>query len=1293
MDFYEEWKRTLDQQLAAGQIPESYYLNELSILRNGQRTTLSELGLYASRMATSCVGTSTPGVKSGINAQTDAAASNRGSEGLSHAADPIDMATGGHLIRRAFFFGVLDDEPGLVLEHLSVRTAENLVGRSWAHDWQARASYDAPNDAVTIHWINTRANRFTRTTPTGPWRSADWDVRYDRVVSGTGGGWRLERQAGDAWEFDSAGRLTARVTRHGRRVTVSRDANQRVAALADSTTGRTLTFAYDGAGRLLTVRDPLNREVRLEYNADGDLELLTDPAGNATFYGYNSTGQVLTAVDQEGRILFTNTYDGSGRVTIQSDGVPGHPVTTINYDEEIYPGHIVTTLKDRLGNGYSFIHDDEYRLESRGEPGSRNMAFVNTAPPANENLLEYATDPRFAAIKRLLDPAGNVLSVTDSIGLRETSTYDEAGNRTSQQDSLNHTTTFSYNGNRSVTSITDPRGKITLFTYNAAQQPLTRTRPRGGVTTWSYSAGGVLQSITDEASQTTQFTYDAAGRLIGTTDPANGSTTWALDGMDRVTEMTDPLNRHWRWTYDSHGHVLTATDPASRVTTHTYDGNGNRLTTRDPVNGLTTYVYDAEDNLTMVTDPAGRVTEYQYDGAGRLTGTRLAPGLAWAMLYLNATGDVIRTDGVRSPMIADYDVRSRITSVGKELTTTTYFGYEGHDCDRLAAVSIPWAGRETSFAYDNAGNLTQVTKTGGGQSTLTYDDDGNLASVTDANGQTTAYSYDAAGRMTSETMPGGGSIQYGYNNRDLLTSRTNARNQQATMTYDAAGRMTAQSDPAGTVAVTYDNVDNVTAITEGSKTLGFEYDALDRVTRFTDAEGNVIEYGYDGAGLLTSLTYPGGRVVTYGYDAAGRLTSVTDWAGRVTTYTWDSLSRLSSETKPNGVITSRNYASTGVVTQIRVWKGAATIAQIDMQYSLMDRITSETREGITDFFPPSVKMTIGADNRLATFDGQSCAHDADGNMTSGPDRTGAITPFSYDARNRLSAHGGIAYSYDALNHRVAYATTAGTTRFVVDPVSELSQVLIRTDPSGNQTFYVYGLGLIAEDGPSGYRVYHYDRRGSTIALTDAAGQVAQRFAYGPYGEYSGDPATALTPFLFNGRDGVMTDPNGLYCMRSRFYHPLVKRFVNRDVWSGDPTEPLTLNRYAFVTGDPISLTDPYGLSPLDSDAVTVQPFSDVGGAQPQGPVFGPPSPPVPSALDRKLEQIHQIMTDVDLDFSRIMKARIKQARDSVSDAERRANSQALQMQINKIRRRVDSPVSDKGKFLIRPSRNVGGVRD
>ncbi len=81
---------------------------------------------------------------------------------------------------------------------------------------------------------------------------------------------------------------------------------------------------------------------------------------------------------------------------------------------------------------------------------------------------------------------------------------------------------------------------------------------------------------------------------------------------------------------------------------------------------------------------------------------------------------------------------------------------------------------------------------------------------------------------------------------------------------------------------------------------------------------------------------------------------------------------------------------------------------------------------------------------------------------------------------------------------------------MVNSLPALSQVLVKEEDR-QKTFYVYGLGLIGQESNGEYLTYHFDLRGSTVALTDETGVVTKRFQYLPYGlRISGDAST--TPF-------------------------------------------------------------------------------------------------------------------------------------------------------------------------------------
>ena len=78
-------------------------------------------------------------------------------------------------------------------------------------------------------------------------------------------------------------------------------------------------------------------------------------------------------------------------------------------------------------------------------------------------------------------------------------------------------------------------------------------------------------------------------------------------------------------------------------------------------------------------------------------------------------------------------------------------------------------------------------------------------------------------------------------------------------------------------------------------------------------------------------------------------------------------------------------------------------------------------------------------------------------------------------------------------------------------------MLVKTDPGNTKTYYIYGLGLIGEESNSVYKSYHYDLRGSTVALSNINGAVTDRFQYGPYGELQKISGDSTTPFLYSDR--------------------------------------------------------------------------------------------------------------------------------------------------------------------------------
>jgi len=108
---------------------------------------------------------------------------------------------------------------------------------------------------------------------------------------------------------------------------------------------------------------------------------------------------------------------------------------------------------------------------------------------------------------------------------------------------------------------------------------------------------------------------------------------------------------------------------------------------------------------------------------------------------------------------------------------------------------------------------------------------------------------------------------------------------------------------------------------------------------------------------------------------------------------------------------------------------------------------------------------------------------------------------------------------------------------------------------------------------------HTDHLGSTRVITDLNGQLVSQENYFPFGkEMPTLSGTTLTKsFTGHERDSE----SGMYYMMARPYNPELGRFVAPDPWRGAALEDTQgWNKYAYVTNNPVSYTDPSGLFSL-----------------------------------------------------------------------------------------------------------------
>jgi len=423
-----------------------------------------------------------------------------------------------------------------------------------------------------------------------------------------------------------------------------------------------------------------------------------------------------------------------------------------------------------------------------------------------------------------------------------------------------------------------------------------------------------------------------------------------------------------------------------------------------------------------------------------------------------------------------------------------------------------------------------------------------------------------------------------YDARGLETSMTTARGHVISYTYDAAGQTTGTTYGSTSISHVLDeNGNRVLSVIDGAP-VSRSFDALDRLTSRTDEFGNRVDAVRDLAGRLRELIYPSDLngdserdKVLYGYDDLHRLTSVEDWDGNRTTYDYDRLGRPIRTTLPDGSAITTSWDDAGRLVGISDPGG-----DFNASYRL-------NAAGV----PTSASLSLPLDPVISTDDttylygsrnelesssaGADFAYDNSGNMTSGT-IGGVSVSLLHNEVHELTSIGAANYRYDMDGLRIETDRSGTVRRYVYDIFSGAPRLLEEHDESGNVVSrYVHGLGLISRDGSEGFRVYHFDSRGSTVSLTDGTGTITDRYAYDPFGRPAGHAGATLQPFRYNGRDGVFDDDNGLYFMSTRYYAYELQRFIEIDHgYEGDLSDPQSLNRSAFGRGNPIQVVDPDG---------------------------------------------------------------------------------------------------------------------
>jgi RHS repeat-associated protein len=625
-------------------------------------------------------------------------------------------------------------------------------------------------------------------------------------------------------------------------------------------------------------------------------------------------------------------------------------------------------------------------------------------------------------------------------------------------DRFGNTANLNYDGQMRLVSIQDATGLLSTFAYNLPGRPLQVTAitdPFGRSASLQYDGSGRLTGITDVLGLTSQFAYNAASQVVSMTTPY-GTTQFSFgdNGNQRFLQATDPLGYTERLEFRQLAPGIPYSDPANLVP------QGIVLPFNQYLSGRNTFYWDkyaqqlAAGNYTQArikhwthwattpTMTGDTVESIKYPLESRIWHNypgQPAPGQPGSGFGTAITGSLdkpsrtarVLDDGSTQLTQYSYNTIGNPTSVTDPVGRVTQINYAGNQID---VVSV----RQKTSAS--------------GYSTLagfTYDSRHLPLTYTDAAGRTTSYAYNQAGQLLSETDALGQTTQYEYDNRGYLLRIVNPNGRtQESYSYDSYGRMATRTDSEGLrLRYEYDNFDRLTRIyhPDGTATT-YTYDRLD-LAAVTDRQGRTTSYEYDANRNRTDVIDPLGRRISLAYYPNGKLKSLTDGNGNTTTWQRDIQSRVTAKQFADGSQTSHAYESrTSRLKTVTDPLGQKT----NRSYARDDRLTALSYSNAVHP-TPSVGFTWDA-----YFPRRAAMSDGSGVTGYQYYPAGSLGALKLAVEDGPGAHDAIAYAYDALGRVVERGIDSSSETFAYD---SLGRVIGHNSPLGN-----FALTYLGETG-------------------------------------------------------------------------------------------------------------------------------------------------------------------------------------------------------------------------------------
>lgn len=963
------------------------------------------------------------------------------------------------------------------------------------------------------------------------------------------------------YQYDELGRELMRTEAYGapqqRTVSTIWDLNFSVPD-SISEPGRTTSFTYDSTGNLLTktVTDTASSVSRTwtysNYSSFGAPQNIDGPRTDVsdvtqlTYYpitaGDPRSGQLQQITDALGNVTTFNSYDPSGRLTQWTD--PNGLVTSLTYT-------------------------------ARGWLASRQVGT---------EITQYT-----------YDGVGQLQSITLPSGISFSYSYNAAHQLVGIQDQLRNRIVYSVDamGNRTSESVYDANGNIT-FTHSQV-----------------FNALNQLSQDVGAQNQTIAYSYDANGNRTGITNQLGGQSSAVYDALNRLTASVDAAGEQVQKNYTPLDQIASVTDPRGLATMYYANALGDVSGVVSPDSGTTSSIYDSAGNLVGRTDAKGQQTRYQYDALNRLTKITRADQSTVTISYDQGPNGIGRITGMTDESGStawNYDQHGRViqrSAVIGANTLTTSYQYDG--TGRLVSTSLP-SGNKINYAWSN-GQIVAVTLNGpaskGGAATpmlsnIVYRPFGGPAGWILGNGESVVRAVDLDGRVVADPVE---TISYDAGSRvnSRILGNASILKDTETFGYDAANRLVSYTDSNNTVGFEYDLSGNRTQQTINGIETDFNIDTgsnriLSVVQPQTPSAARRApherrDYAMRpkpssslGGGLVRVVL--GGSLVVISLDKS----SIT--VGQSATLSWGGIDLRSCTA-------SGSWAGTqpAAGSMVEIPAVAGTYTYTITCSSVFGNVTDSATLTVTGV-PPGKTPFISDNNGSLLSDG--------------------TFQYTFDAAGRMSAAQTIAtesgvplmastYMQNGLGQRVE-VTTGGTqsteSLYVYDETGHIQGEYTNPSSGGDMTETVwFGDIPVAVLKPAQTYFIHADYLNTPRQIDNASGQAVWAWEPMAFGANSpnGDPLKTGTSFQYDLRfpgqivDGV----TGLNYNYFRDFDPAVGRYVESD--------PIGLNggsysTYAYVGGNPISRTDPLGLTWAESFGMG---WAWLTGTAPPNTVYGP----------------------------------------------------------------------------------------